>query len=144
MGLFRKFPTRSQFRTRNETILWLLFFFLKLEYDCFTVLCVSAIQRWASATWPHLSPHPTAGHHGVLGWAPSLQQLPTCRAEPCLCSSLFLFHWWCWIHSNAMPSFRLPPDSCSVSTSPFSMSVSLTCPANRCLYTIFLDSIYMH
>ena len=60
-----------------------------LEYNCFTMLLVSAVQWSESAICIHLSPcswasfqHPPhltpPGHHRTLSWAPcAVQQLPT-------------------------------------------------------------------
>jgi len=62
-------------------------FFKKLEYNCFTVLSVSAVQWSESAICVHIPirflldphPHPTPlGHHRAQSWAPwVMQKLPT-------------------------------------------------------------------
>ena len=78
---------------------------------------------------PPTSPHPSThlGHHRALGWAPCIiHQLPT---------GLPLLQWW-WICFSVTvsvhPNFSFP---CCVHK-----SVLYSCPADKVLSTIFLDS----
>ena len=82
---------------------------------------------------PHSTP---LGYYRVPDWAPYvIQQLPT---------SYLFYIWWCICFNVALsihPTLSFP----TVSASLFSTSVSLfySCPANRFISTIFLDSTYM-
>ena len=108
-------------------------------------MLVSYVQQRNSAISIYVSPpsrtslppttSPTAlSHHRAPGWAPcALQQLPTS------------YHF---AHGNVCVSMLLSQlIACSFSltafTSPFCTSMSLFCPADSTISTIFLDSIYM-
>lgn len=119
-GPLRKFPTRPQFRTRTEAMLCLLFTWL--EHGCFTVLSVSAVRHWASATCTHLPPpRPCPPSSRSAELTPVLQQLPTScftrgakHVVRCaLVSSLSRFHsmweeWTCGSPLSTSVSLNLP------------------------------------
>ena len=55
---------------------------------------------------------------------------------------------WTWLSTQCIyvhPNLSVHPalHICPVSSHPFSMS-TYSCPADRCIYTIFLDSTYIH
>ena len=124
-----------------------IFFTFLLEYNCFTMLLVSAVQQSESAIRIHISPyalpleppsHPSypipLGPHKVLSWS-------LCYAaayhEP---SILHLVVYICQCYSLALSQLPLPPlcpQVCSLCLRLYS------CHATRFISTFFLESIYM-
>ena len=123
-----------------------LFFVLKLEYSCCTMLYYFLLYNEVNQLYvyiyllplgppSHSIPQPNClGHHRAASWAPwAIQQLPTrCLAYTQKCiyvSAVLSVHrllsclcpWVCSLHRHL----------CS-------------CPRNKFVCTIFLDSTYMH
>ena len=108
--------------------------------------CVSALQQRGSAvttclpppSWASLvlAPHPSPlGHHGAPSWAPcALQQLPPT-----------LFHTWSCVYVNPTLSLSIAHSPCSprVHKSSHCILYLCSCPADRLISTLFLDSIFM-
>ena len=109
-------------KIKTQSLSYTFFLFLKLEYNCLTMLCWFLLYNKVSQLYVYIHPslldllpalHPTP-HQRVLSWAPCvIQQLPT---------SYCLYTWMSMLLSQFHPP-SLPPH---MSTCKFSMSASLS------------------
>ena len=116
-----------------------------LEYNCFTMLLVSAVQWSESPICIHLSPcswassqHPPylipAGHHRAKLYSGFPLAIYFTHGSVCVCVCMPV-----QISQLSPSPSHLPMPTCL-----FCMAVSLFHPANRFICTIFLKSTYVH
>ena len=106
---------------------------------CYTMNWISYMYTYIPSLLdlpPTPTPNPThLGHHRAPSWAPCvIQQVPTS----------YLFYTWQCRYVN--PNLSIHPTPPSLFPCPHIHSLQLrlySCPANRFIYTIFLDSTYM-
>lgn len=113
-----------------------VYFFLCFSFFTGGWLFHNAVLASPLSSLPHPAPlliPSISGHHRELSWAPCSVQVPTghlfTHGRVYILILLFQF----------IPSSLFPVSVCSSST-----SVSLFCPVNRFVSTIFLDAIHVH
>ena len=129
-------PATFVIRSRLFFLLFFLYWNI-IALPCCVSLC--STMKWISCMYtynPSLldsSSHPThLGHHRALSWSPcDLQQVST------------ILHMAVYICQSQSPNSSHSPLPPPVSTHLFSLCLHLcSCPENRSICTIFLDSTY--
>ena len=113
--------------------------FKKLEYSCFTMLCFCGTTKWITYVYTHTP--------SLVDLTPGSPSHPPRSPQGTQLSSLcytVASHWLSLSYSTQMSilvSQFIPPFSCCMTSQVHSPSLCLySCPANRFICTIFLDS----
>ena len=146
-------PEGNTRNTDKLTVSWAFLSCLQLSFFNWVIValpcCVGfcCTMKWISHIYTHIPsllilpavsppPPPTPGHHRASSWAPfAIQQIPT--------SALFYTQQCVYVSVNLLIRCTLFP--CPLCWHIHSLHLRLySCPANRSICTIFLDSTYKH
>ena len=146
-SVFSPATTKALFKRKNFQILQPLqsfsFFFnlfLIGGWLLYNVVLVSAIQQCEAAKSIHRSPSPTPPHPSSLSQSTSLRLSVSSSKLPQAISFTYGS-----IYVPVLPPQFIPPYSYRLCSQVCSLCLCLySCPADRFISTIFLDSIYVH
>ena len=130
----------SDLATPAVIFFFFLNFFLIGVWLLYNVVLVSAIQQCEAAKSIHRSPPRTPPHPSSLSQSTSLRLSVSSSKLP-----LAISFTYCSIYVSVLLPQFIPPSSYRLCSQVCSLCLCLySCPADRFISTIFLDSIYVH